>query len=72
MFIGLVSQKEKRKPVAPQSEIRNLAGLQLQGKLVSDQGDEFGIRGFSLGIAAETDDPINAELCTLLPSDPRF
>ena len=43
MFIGLVSQKEKRKPVAPQSEIGNLAGLELQGQFVGDKGNEFGI-----------------------------
>ena len=51
MFIGLASQKEKRKPVAAQSEIGNLRRLQLKLQFVSDQGDEFGIRGFSLGIA---------------------
>ena len=51
MFIGLASQKEKRKSVAPQSEIGNLRRLQLQGQFVSDKGDEFRIRGFSLGIA---------------------
>ena len=39
------------KPVAAQSEIGNLAGLELQGQFVSDKGDEFGIRGFSFGIA---------------------
>ena len=32
-------------------EISNLAGLQLQGKLVCNKRDEFRIRGFSLGIA---------------------
>ena len=32
-------------------EIGNLAGLQLKLKLVSDQGDEFGIRRFALCIA---------------------
>ena len=32
-------------------EIRHLGGLQLQLKLIRDKGDEFGIRGFSLGIA---------------------
>ena len=41
MFIGLVSQKEKRKPVAPQSEIGNLAGLELQGQFVGDKGNEL-------------------------------
>ena len=51
VFIGLASQKEKRKPVAPQSEIGNLRRLQLKLQFVSDQGDKFGIRGFSLGIA---------------------
>ena len=35
----------------PQSEIRNFAGLELEGQFVSDKGDEFGIRGLSLGIA---------------------
>ena len=51
VFIGLASQKEKRKPVAPQSEIGNLAGLELQGQFVCDKGDELRVRGFSLGIA---------------------
>ena len=51
VFIGLASQKEKRKPVAPQSEIGNLRRLQLKLQFVSDQGDKFGIRGFSFGIA---------------------
>ena len=39
------------KTVAPQSEIGHLAGLQLQGQFVSDKGNKFRIRGFSLGIA---------------------
>ena len=51
MFIGLASQKEKRKPVAAQSEIGNLGRLQLKLQFVSDKGDKFRIRGFSLGIA---------------------
>ena len=42
---------QNRKPVAAQSEIRNLAGLQLKLQFVSDKGDEFGICGFSLGVA---------------------
>ena len=42
-------QKKKPKPQAAQSEIGNLAGLRLRH--VSDQGDEFRIRRFSLGIA---------------------
>ena len=42
---------KSRKPVAPQSEIGNLAGLQLEGKLVSDKRNKFRIGGFSLGIA---------------------
>ena len=50
MFIGLASQKEKRKPVAPQSEIGNLAGLELEGQFVNDKRNEFRIGGFSLGI----------------------
>ena len=32
-------------------EICHFAGLQLKLQFVSDKGDEFGIRGFSLGIA---------------------
>ena len=51
VFIGLASQKEKRKPVALQSEIGNLRRLQLKLELVRNKGDKFGIRGFSLGIA---------------------
>ena len=35
------------------SEIRYFAGLQLQLQFVSDEGDEFRIRGFSLGIAED-------------------
>ena len=42
---------KSRKPVAAQSEIGNLRRLQLKLQFVSDKGDEFGIRGFSLGIA---------------------
>ena len=42
VFIGLASQKEKRKPVAAQSEIGTLAGLELEGQFVCDEGDEFG------------------------------
>ena len=42
---------KSRKPVVAQSEIGNLAGLQLKLQFVCDQGNEFGIRGFSLGIA---------------------
>ena len=33
------------------SEIGNLGRLQLKLELVSNKGDKFGIRGFSLGIA---------------------
>ena len=42
---------KSRKTVAAQSEIGNLRRLQLKLQIVSDKGDEFGIRGFSLGIA---------------------
>ena len=42
---------KSRKPVAAQLEIRHLAGFQLKLQFVCDKGDEFGIRGFSLGIA---------------------
>ena len=42
---------KSRKPVAAQSEIRNLRRLQLKLQFVSDKGNKFGIRGFSLGIA---------------------
>ena len=36
---------KSRKPVAPQSEIGNLAGLQLKLQFVSDKGNKFRIRG---------------------------
>ena len=39
---------KSRKPVAAQSEIGNLAGLQLKLQFVSDKGDEFRFRGFPL------------------------
>ena len=39
---------QSQKPVAPQSEIGNLAGLQLKLEFVSNQGDEFRIRGHFL------------------------
>ena len=42
---------KSRKPVAAQSEIGNLRRLQLKLQFVSDQGNKFRIRGFSLGIA---------------------
>ena len=42
---------KKRKPVALQSEIGNLAGLQLQLQFISNQGDELRICGFSFGVA---------------------
>ena len=48
--IGYAKEKS-RKPVAAQSEISNLRRLQLKLQFVSDKGDEFGFRGFSLGIA---------------------
>ena len=51
VFIGLASQKEKRKPVAAQSEIGNLGRLQLKLELVCNKRNKFGIRGFSFGIA---------------------
>jgi len=41
---------KSRKSLEPQSKIRHFRRLQLQLELISDQGDEFGIRGFSLGI----------------------
>ena len=45
--------------VAAQSEIGNLRRFQLKLQFVSDKGNEFGIRGFSLGIA----DSIAENLC---------
>ena len=43
--------KEKSpKTVAAQSEIGNLAGLELQGQFISDKGDELRVRGFFFGI----------------------
>ena len=50
--MALMTVIEKaEKPVAVQSEIGNLRRLQLKLQFVSDQSDEFGIGGFSLGIA---------------------
>ena len=46
-----MSKKKKPKTIAAQSEIGNLRRLQLKLQFVSDKGDKFGIRGFSLGIA---------------------
>ena len=49
---GIFANSPKaRKTVAPQSEIGNLTGLQLEGQFICDKGDELTIRGFSLGIA---------------------
>ena len=42
---------KSRKPVAAQSEIGNLRRLQLKLQFVSNQGNKFGIRGFSFGVA---------------------
>ena len=39
--MAFYSFSKSRKPVAPQSEIGNLAGLELEGQFVSDKGDEF-------------------------------
>ena len=50
VFIGLASQKEKRKPVAPQSKIRHFRRLQLQGKLVCNKGDELRVGRLAFGI----------------------
>ena len=51
-------------------EIGNLTGLQLKLKLVSDQGDEFGIRGFSLGIAdSVSKEPLECIQVTSVPGD---
>ena len=43
-------KRKKRKPVGLQSEIGNFRTLKLKLQFVSNKGDEFGIRGFSLGI----------------------
>ena len=51
VYGGFAIATKSRKPVAPQSEISHLAGLELEGQFISDKGYEFGIRGFSLGIA---------------------
>ena len=45
------SFQKSRKTVAPQSEIGNLAGLELQGQFVSDEGNKLRVSRFSLGIA---------------------
>ena len=39
------------KTIAPQSELGHVLSLELKLELVSDKGDEFRIRGFSLGVA---------------------
>ena len=46
-----ISTFKKLRKLRVSLEIRNFRRLQLQGQFVSDKGDEFGIRGFSLGIA---------------------
>ena len=48
--IGYAKEKTE-KPVVAQSEIGNLAGLQLKLQFVSDQSDELRIGGFSFGVA---------------------
>ena len=61
---------KSRKPVAPQSEIGNLAGLQLQLEFVSDKCNKFGIRGFSLGIGnGIAKEPLKGIQVALIPSD---
>ena len=60
---------QSRKPVAVQSEIGNLAGLELQGQFVCDKGDKFGIRGFSLCIAdCVPKEPLKGIQITSVPS----
>ena len=51
VFIGLASQKEKRKPVVSQSEIAYLRALELKLELVRNEGDKLTIGGLALGIA---------------------
>ena len=41
---------QSRKPVAPQSELRDVGTLELKLELVRNERDELGIGGFSLGI----------------------
>ena len=48
---GCSTHPELPKPVGVQSEIGNLRRLQLKLQFVSDEGNEFGIGGFSFGIA---------------------
>ena len=43
--------KNSKKPFAAQSEICHCGRLQLKLELVCDEGNKFGIRGFSFGIA---------------------
>ena len=51
-------------------EIRNLAGLELQGQFVSDKGDEFRIRGFALGIGNRVPkEPLKGVQITTIPGD---
>ena len=51
IFIASMPEIKKPKTVAAQSEISNLRRLQLKLQFVSNQGNKFRIRGFSLGIA---------------------
>ena len=70
MFIGLASQKEKRKPIAAQSEIGNLAGLQLKLQFVSNQCNKLRIRRFSLGIGnCVPEEPLEGIQISTIPGD---
>ena len=67
-FLTIIPKTEK--PVAAQSEIGNLAGLQLKLQFVCDQGDEFRIRGFSLGIAdGVAEEPLQGVQIAPIPGD---
>ena len=47
----VITVSKSRKAVAAQSKVGDFGRLQLKLELVCDQGDEFGVCGFSFGIA---------------------
>ena len=70
VFIGSASQKEKRKPVAPQSELGHVLSFELKLELVRDQGDEFRIGGLALGVAyCVAEEPLQSVQIAPIPGD---
>ena len=70
MFIGLASQKEKRKPVAAQSELGHVLSLKLKLELVRNQGDELRIGGLSFGVGYRVaEEPLQGVQVAPVPGD---